>query len=127
MKHIIFLFTLLLLGSTIVAQASFDNIHSASEKVGEFVKIRGKIYNTYYANKSEGQPTFVNLDVYYKNSPLTILIPRNRATEFNLHSLKKGMEVIISGQIVQEEGYKPSIILMEEKQLQIMDTSISMK
>lgn len=129
MKNLIFLFVLLIsVSSTAFAQTNnYDNIYSASEKAGEIVQVKGEIYSTYYANKSEGKPTFVNLDVYYKNSPITIVIPRGKALEFDLFNLKKGVTVIISGEVVHNEGYKPTIFLTEGKQLQIIDESVSMK
>jgi hypothetical protein len=56
------------------AQTTKITAAEAKDHVGETRTVCGKVVSSYYATRSKGQPTFLNLDEPYPKEDFTILI-----------------------------------------------------
>lgn len=54
----------------------------ARNHVGETATVRGHVASAHYAARSKGQPTFINLDKPYPNSPCTVVISGSDQDKF---------------------------------------------
>jgi hypothetical protein len=66
-----------LLAVSTLARGSADGTLTTAEArnhVGETATVCGHVASAHYAERSKGQPTFINLDKPYPNSPFTVLI-----------------------------------------------------
>ena len=93
-------------------------IESIGEYIGDEVKVCGKVYSVYFANKSRGKPVFINIDGYYPKQKLTAVVWNSDRTKFpNLKRLKN-KTVCIKGIIEVYRG-KFEIVLRDKNQLEI--------
>ena len=70
---VVYFFSSLLAFST-AAQTNKITAAEAKDHVGETRTVCGKVVSTHYAAKSNGEPTFLNLDEPYPKEVFTILI-----------------------------------------------------
>ena len=61
-----------LLGTALASQSLTPA--EARNHISETATVCGKVASTHYAPRSHGQPTFINLDKPYPNSPFTVVI-----------------------------------------------------
>jgi hypothetical protein len=64
------------------AQSSHLTSSQAKDHVGEVATVCGKVVSTRFADRSRGQPTFLNLDAAYPNQIFTIVIWGNDRPKF---------------------------------------------
>ena len=70
MKKILSLLTLV---TTLLLAKPLTTTQAISH-IGEYATVCGKAVGSYYAERSNGQPTFINLDKRYPNQLFTIII-----------------------------------------------------
>ncbi len=112
-KKIFFVF---LLGCAVFAKTvSIDNV---GEYIGDEVRVCGKVYSVYFAKNSKGQPTFLNIDGYYPNQKLTVVVWGIYKSRFSSLKNLKNKHICVKGYI---EVYKNKfeIVLKNKNQLQI--------
>ena len=99
---------------------SFANSYTAYEAsfhVGEDATVCGKVVGTYYAKKSKGEPTFLNLDKAYPNQVFTIVIWGEDRTLFkNPQKRYKGKNICVTGYIESFRGV-PQITVRTPSQI----------
>jgi hypothetical protein len=109
-------FSLLLAFST-AAQTSKITAAEAKDHVGETRTVCGKVASAYFASKSKGEPTFLNLDEPYPKQVFTILIWGSDRAKFGTPETKhKDARVCVTGKITSYRG-KPEIIATEPRQI----------
>ncbi len=119
MKQVIIFFLLL---QTIVlnGQNVIDDVFSASSKVGQEIILEGTIQSLYYAHQSQGKPLFINIDLPHYKNPLTVVIFKDYRMPFYITEDMEGQRVRISGKVLKNGDYKPSIILKDPTQLMML-------
>jgi len=89
----------------------------AKDHVGETRTVCGKLASTHFAAKSNGQPTFLNLDEPYPKEVFTILIWGSDRAKFGAPEMKyKDARVCVTGKITSYRG-KPEVIATEPRQV----------
>lgn len=77
----------------------------AKDHIGERAVVCGKVASTRYANKSNGQPTFLNLDQPYPKQVFTILIWGSDRPKFGEPESKyRDQNVCVTGKITSYRG-----------------------
>jgi len=103
---------------TALAQAQ-KSIQAADAKdhIGERATVCGQVASTHFAERSKGEPTFINLDKPYPNQIFTILIwGSDRAKFGDPERTYSGKHVCVTGRIASYRGvaeiiaYEPSQI-----------------
>ena len=103
---------------TALAQAQ-KSIQAADAKdhIGERATVCGQVASTHFAERSKGEPTFINLDKPYPNQIFTILIWGSDRTKFgDPERTYSGKHVCVTGRIASYRGvaeiiaYEPSQI-----------------
>ncbi len=101
MKKILIILTLLttlVFGSTLTTS-------QASSHVGENATVCGKVVSGYYASRSNGEPTFLNLDRAYPNQKFTIVIWGDDRDKFNNPETQyTGRKVCVTGYVDSYRG-----------------------
>jgi DNA/RNA endonuclease YhcR with UshA esterase domain len=91
----------------------------AKDHFGETAIVCGEVVSTSYADSSNGQPTFINLDRPYPNTIFTVVIwGENRSKFGKPEDDYKGKRICVSGKITAYAG-KPEIIAADPKQIRI--------
>lgn len=89
----------------------------AKDHVGERVTVCGQVVSTRYADRSKGQPTFLNLDKPYPNEIFTILIWGQDRPKFGApESTYRDGNVCVTGKISSYRG-TPEIVATEPGQI----------
>ncbi len=89
----------------------------AKEHFGETATVCGNVVSTRYADSTNGQPTFLNLDNPYPNQVFTIVIWGSNRSKFGTpENDYKGKRVCISGKITAYAGL-PEIVAEDPKQI----------
>jgi DNA/RNA endonuclease YhcR with UshA esterase domain len=89
----------------------------AASHVGETVTVCGVVASAKFAATSRSQPTFLDLDRPYPNSPFTaVIFGSDRAKFATPETALRGKRVCVTGQIRDYRG-KPEIILNDPSQL----------
>ena len=90
---------------------------SVSPSVGEVQTVCGRVTNTHYAVKSEGQPTFLNLGEPYPKEIFAILIWGSDRAKFGTPETKyKDTNVCVTGKIARYRGVM-EIVATEPSQI----------
>jgi hypothetical protein len=115
----------LLLGVTILfcsaAQAQTAKIspNHAKDHIGQVETVCGKVASTYYADRSKGQPTFLNLDEPYPHEIFTIVIWGNNRAKFGAPESKyRDARICVTGKLASYRG-KPEIAATEPSQIEV--------
>jgi hypothetical protein len=91
----------------------------AKDHVGEKATVCGKVVSTRYAERSRGQPTFLNLDKPYPNQIFTIVIWGSDRGKFGDPEAKyRDKDVCATGEITSYRGV-PEIAAHEPSQIEI--------
>jgi hypothetical protein len=93
----------------------------AAKHVGESTTVCGRVVGTRFLESSKGQPTFLNFDKPYPNTPFTVVIfGKDRGKFSEPERAYKDKAVCVTGKIRDYRG-KPEIEVTEPGQLQIQN------
>ena len=87
----------------------------AAKFIGQQKTVCGKVSSTFFAAKSKGQPTFINLDMWVPNQ-VRILGSDRSKFEKPPEILYSGKEICVTGMIQSYQG-RPEIIVKEPGQI----------
>ena len=91
--------------------------NEASMHIGENATVCGTVSGGYYAKRSNGQPTFINLDGRYPNQKFTIFILGKHRHNFSSPERSyNGRTICVTGVITKYKG-KPQIKASDESQI----------
>jgi hypothetical protein len=91
----------------------------AKDHIGKNATVCGTVMSTHYADKTKGQPTFLNLDKPYPNEIFTILIWGSDRPKFGRpEPTYRDKAVCVTGKITAYKGI-PEIIASEPSQIEI--------
>jgi len=89
----------------------------AKQHIGEHAIVCGLVASTRYAQRSRGQPTFLNLDKPYPNQIFTVLIWGDDRAKFGpLNSKYMNKKICVSGDVKEYKG-EPEIIATDPSQI----------
>lgn len=93
---------------------------NAAKFFGQSKTVCGKVVSPKYAEKSKGQPTFLNLNRPYPNHFFTIVIWGSDRGKFGKppETLYDGRDVCVSGLIVEHKGI-PQIVAKDPSQITV--------
>jgi hypothetical protein len=101
------------------AQPRHLSAAEAKNHVGERATVCGKIVSTRYANRSKGQPTFLNLDKPYPNQIFTIVIWGSDRSKFGDPEAKySDKNVCVTGKITSYRDI-PEIAANDPSQIEL--------
>jgi hypothetical protein len=101
------------------AQSKTITASEAKDHIGQSATVCGHVVSTRYADRSKGQPTFINLDEPYPREIFTILIwGENRAKFGTPESKYRDANVCVTGQITSYRG-TAEIVAAEPKQISL--------
>jgi hypothetical protein len=118
MRTIILAFTLSLCA---IAQAQTARIttNEAKDHIGQVETVCGKVASAHYADRSKGQPTFLNLDEPYPHEIFTVVIWGNDRSKFGApESTYRDARICVTGKIASYKG-KPEIGATEPTQIEV--------
>jgi micrococcal nuclease len=105
-----------------IAQAQTEHHLTAAEAknhVGETATVYGRVASAHFAEKSKGQPTFLNLDKPYPNAIFTILIWGTDRQKFGkAEETYRDKNVCVSGKITSHRD-TPEIVITTPGQIRI--------
>jgi len=111
-------FATVLWASAGYAQTSISAVE-AKNHVGERATVCGQVASTHYADRSRGNPTFINLDKPYPNQIFTVLIWGSDRPKFgNPEQDYRDKQICVSGKISDYKGV-PEIVAYEPLQIKI--------
>jgi hypothetical protein len=91
----------------------------AKNHVGENATVCGTVASTHYADKTKGQPTFLNLDEPYPKQIFTILIWGSDRPKFGRpEDTYRDKYVCVTGKITSHRGV-PEIVASEPTQIEL--------
>ncbi len=114
-------FTLFLfISSASFAFAQTYTPDEAAKKIGDSIKVCGKIYGGRFFETSNGSPTLLNMGAAYPASPLTIMIPGDVRMKLGYapEQQLKDKNVCVLGKVILFKD-KPEIIVYSISQLQV--------
>jgi hypothetical protein len=94
----------------------------AAAHEGERATVCGKVASTRYADRANGQPTFLNLDRAYPNQVFTALIWSEDRARFKEPPERhyRGRRICVTGKIGSYRG-GPQIVVQRPDQIEIAD------
>lgn len=113
---------LLLLGFFLLSQVSYSQIdiklEDVARHIGDSVKVCGKVMGMRFLEKSNGQPTFINMGKAYPDQLLTIMVWGIVRQRFKgtLEELFNDKEICVTGKVELYKG-KPQIVVLERGQV----------
>ena len=122
---IIILATILILSVIAIAAEQKKEIikpKDALQYVGQVKTVCGKVASTFFASRSRGRPTFLNLDKPYPNQTFTVVIWGRDRGKFEIppEVLFMGKEICITGRITTYRG-KPQITVSDPSQITLIE------
>lgn len=113
MKQLLFLF---IICTTLLFSGKYTT-NEASRHIGEKATVCGMVSGGYYARKSNGQPTFINLDGRYPHQKFTIFILGKYRHNFSSPERSyNGRNICVTGTITRYKG-KPQIKVSDKSQI----------
>jgi len=104
------------------AQKAQISAKEAKDHIGQVETVCGKVASTHYADRSKGQPTFLNLDEPYPHEIFTVVIWGNDRGKFGAPESKyRDARICVTGKIGSYRGTleigvtEPSQIEVESK------------
>jgi hypothetical protein len=89
----------------------------AKDHIGEVQTVCGKVASAHFADRSKGQPTFLNLDEPYPKEIFTILIWGSDRAKFGAPETKyQNASLCVTGKITSYRG-TPEIVANEPSQI----------
>ena len=118
MKKTFTLFCLLIAGY--LASAQSLSAEEASKRVGDSIKVCGKIFSGRFFETSVGCPTLLNMGAAFPASPLTIMIPGDVRIKMGYAPEQelRDKNICVRGKVILFKG-KPEIIVHNISQLEI--------
>ena len=94
----------------------------ASKHVGKYEKVCGQVASTYYAYKSNGSPTFINLDKPYPDQIFTVMVwgSDRKNFKFKPEDFYRDKEICVEGKIKKYKGVA-EIIIKTPKEVTVID------
>jgi len=108
----------------------FDTITSfeAVHRIDQNVIVKGYVASVYYAEYSNGSPTFLNLEKAFPKNPIVVIIFEDVLNKLKINARQyENKTIIVKGKMIEyideESPYeeKPSIIIYSNDQIQIVD------
>ncbi len=94
----------------------------AKNHVGERGTVCGEVVSTHYAERSRGNPTFINLDKPYPDQIFTVLIWGSDRPKFgDPETTYRNKHICVTGKVSNYKGV-PEIIASEPSQIKIQPT-----
>jgi len=91
----------------------------AKNHVGENATVCGEVVSTHYAERSRGNPTFINLDKPYPNQVFTLVIWGSDRAKFGDPEEKyRSKHVCVTGKITDYRG-SPEVVAHEPSQIKV--------
>lgn len=91
----------------------------AKDHIGEKATVCGKVASTRYAARSQGRPTFLNLDKPYPNQVFTVVIWGSNRAKFDTPEVKyREKRICVNGKISSYRGV-PQIIADDLEQIKL--------
>jgi hypothetical protein len=101
------------------AEAKTYSTKETWDHVGEWATVCGTVSGKYFAKKSNGQPTFINLDGVFPNHLFTIVIWKEDREKFDiLKQNLRGREICVTGEI-ESFKEKPQMTLRDPKMVAV--------
>jgi len=118
MKKIFTLFCFLV--SSYVASAQSISAEEASKRIGDSIKVCGKIFGGRFFETSAGSPTLLNMGAAFPESPLTIMIPGDVRMKMGYapEQQLRDKNICVRGKVILFKG-KPEIVVYNISQLEI--------
>ena len=94
----------------------------ASKHVGKYETVCGQVASTYYAYKSNGRPTFINLDKPYPDQIFTVMVwgSDRKNFKFKPEDFYKDKEICVEGKIKDYKGVA-EIIIKTPKEVTVIE------
>jgi len=123
--RIIILATILILSVIAIAAEQKKEVikpKDALQYVGQVKTVCGKVASTFFAGRSRGRPTFLNLDKPYPNQTFTVVIWGRDRGKFEVppEVLFMGKEICVTGRITTYRG-KPQITVSDPSQITLIE------
>jgi len=118
MKKIFTLFCFLV--SSYVTSAQSISAEEASKRIGDSIKVCGKIFGGRFFETSAGSPTLLNMGAAFPESPLTIMIPGDVRMKMGYapEQQLRDKNICVRGKVILFKG-KPEIVVYNISQLEI--------
>jgi hypothetical protein len=111
------LISVLAVSNVVYAQTGHLSAVEAKNHIGETATVCGRVASSRYADKSKGQPTFLNLDEPYPTEIFTILIWGDDRAKFGAPESKyRDANVCVTGKIASYRG-SPEIVATDANQI----------
>jgi hypothetical protein len=118
-RFLLFLALCFVTNFPVYAQTKKITAAEAKDHVGEKATVCGTVASIHYADKTKGQPTFLNLDEPYPKEIFTILIWGSDRPKFGRpEATYRDKDVCVTGKIISYKGI-PEIIASEPAQIQL--------
>jgi hypothetical protein len=118
-RTLVMMFFCLAVASALHAQTRHLTPAEAKNHLGEGATVCGKVVSTHFAERSKGQPTFLNLDEPYPNEIFTIVVWGSDRQKFgNPEAKYRDKDVCVSGKITSYREV-PEIVAADPKQIEI--------
>ena len=110
----------LIIASASIAQEQSIKPTEAQKFIGEKKTVCGMVASATYANRTKGQPIFLNLDQPYPNQIFTVVIWGSDRKNFSNppETFYKGKTICVTGEIKSFKG-KPQIIVHDPSQINV--------
>jgi hypothetical protein len=117
--HVLHGFLVLAFAFATTAQSSKITASEAKNHVGERATVCGHVASARYADRSKGQPTFLNLDEPYPRQIFTIVIWGEDRPKFGEPETKyKDKNVCVTATITEYRG-TPEVVAKDPAQIQL--------
>jgi DNA/RNA endonuclease YhcR with UshA esterase domain len=102
-----------------LAQNKTLSAREAKDHVGQKATVCGEVASAHYAERTKGQPTFINLDEPYPHQIFTALIWGSDRSKFGTpETALLGKKICVTGTIMTYRG-EPEVVVSEPSQIEI--------
>ena len=106
----------------------FDTIsaNEASKRIGQYVIVKAKVVTTFFGEKLQGQPTYLNLDQKFPDNPMTVIILNDQLKKLKINASDyEGKTIIVKGKMYllpyENSKKKPCIKIYNKDQIKIVE------
>jgi len=94
----------------------------AAKYVGKYKTVCGQVASTYYAYKSKGKPTFINLDKPYPDQIFTVMVwgSDRKNFKFKPEDFYRDKKICVEGKIKDYKGVS-EIIIKTPKEVTVIE------
>jgi hypothetical protein len=104
---------------SVAAQSQHLTARQAKDHIGQVQTVCGKVVSTHYADRSKGQPTFLNLDEPYPNEIFTVVIWGSDRGKFGApETAYRDKGICVTGKITSYRGL-PEIAASSPSQIEV--------